>query len=320
MSKIRIIYMGTPEFAAKILTRLIDLGKFEILAVVTAPDKPAGRGRAISTSAVKTIASENDLLILQPTNLKDTSFIKELENLAADLFVVIAFRMLPEVVWAMPPEGTINLHASLLPQYRGAAPINWAVINGETETGVSSFFIEKEIDTGAIIERRKISIGENESVGQLYERLLLLGGETIISTILKIQSGETKPILQESVNDEQKFKPAPKIFKEDCKIDFKHSVLDVHNFCRGLDPYPGAWCVLYSASNEKRTFKIFNTRVTSMEVNGNNSLKTSIDGILMPCSDYYLLVKEIQPAGKRRMSSGDFQAGNQIAGIKILGE
>ena len=177
--------MGTPEFAANILGRLFGVEEIEIAAVVTAPDKPAGRGRSIKTSAVKNIALENDLRILQPTNLKDASFINELRSVKADLFVVVAFRMLPEIVWSMPAQGTINLHASLLPQYRGAAPINWAIINGEKETGVSTFFIEKEIDTGAIIEQQRISIGENESVGSLYDRLLIIGGDVIISTIIK---------------------------------------------------------------------------------------------------------------------------------------
>lgn len=312
--------MGTPEFAANILGRLFGVEEIEIAAVVTAPDKPAGRGRSIKTSAVKNIALENDLRILQPTNLKDASFINELRSVKADLFVVVAFRMLPEIVWSMPAQGTINLHASLLPQYRGAAPINWAIINGEKETGVSTFFIEKEIDTGAIIEQQRISIGENESVGSLYDRLLIIGGDVIISTIIKIKDRTTVPIIQEKINHDKQLKPAPKIFKEDCKINFNLPAHDVHNFCRGLDPYPGAWCTLYSSSSDSKTFKIFNTRVTDLPIAPDNLLKFNNDGILIPCSDCYLLVEEIQPAGKRRMASKDFIAGNKLKSFGLVQE
>ncbi|MFT5859362.1 MAG: methionyl-tRNA formyltransferase [Flavobacteriaceae bacterium] len=310
--------MGTPEFAAIILDRLIEMKEIEIVAVVTAPDKPAGRGRAIRTSEVKSTALSNDLKILQPSNLKDPAFIEQLETLNADLFVVIAFRMLPEIVWAMPKEGTINLHASLLPNYRGAAPINWAVINGEVETGVTTFFIEKEIDTGAIIEQKRILIGPDETVGELYKRLITLGGEAMISTILKISSQKVISIPQAEMTHSKAFSPAPKIFKEDGKISFKHAVSSVHNFCRGLDPYPGAWCTLSNADNVSKTFKLFSTQKTSLPSDPDQMLTSNKEGILIACEDYYLLVREIQPEGKRRMTSLEFIAGHQIETFTII--
>ena len=236
-----IVFMGTPEFAVTILDKLHSEG-VSIKGVVTAPDKQAGRGRKINQSAVKEYAVEKGLNVLQPTNLKSDEFVAELKELNADLFVVVAFRMLPQIVWSMPSKGTINLHASLLPNYRGAAPINWAIINGEKETGVSTFFIEQEIDTGEIIEQDKVSIGENESVGELYERLMNLGANTMLSTVHKINAGNISSINQKDLLQDS-HKPAPKIFKEDCKINFNQPLETIHNFCRGLAPYPGASCL-----------------------------------------------------------------------------
>lgn len=314
-----IVFMGTPEFAVTILDKLYSEG-ISIKGVVTAPDKQAGRGRKINESAVKKYAVEKGLNILQPTNLKSDEFISELKELNADLFVVVAFRMLPEVVWSMPPKGTINLHASLLPNYRGAAPINWAIINGEKESGVSTFFIEKEIDTGEIIEQEKVSIGENETVGELYERLMHLGANTMLSTVEKIKLGEVTSISQKDLIEDS-HKPAPKIFKEDCKIDFNNTVENVHNFCRGLAPYPGAWCTLYNKDkNESKIFKIFNTRKTTISAESNKQLKSDPEGILIPCADFYLRVLEIQSEGKRKMDFKDFLAGNSIDNLTLIDE
>ena len=311
-----IVFMGTPEFAVAILDKLHTSG-VNVAGVITAPDKPSGRGQKINKSAVKKYAEQNDLRLLQPTNLKAPDFIEELESIQADLFVVVAFRMLPEVVWSIPEKGTINLHASLLPNYRGAAPINWAVINGEKETGVTTFFIEKEIDTGEVIERESVKIGENETVGELYERLMNLGADVMLSTVEKIQSGDYTSIPQDQLLD-HKEKPAPKIFKNDCEIDFTRSVEEVHNFCRGLSPYPAAWHTLYNKDkNERKTFKLFLTQKTSIPVKENKAIKADKEGLLFPCSDYYLRVTELQPEGKRRMQFKDFLAGNSIDNLEI---
>ncbi len=316
MDNIRIVFMGTPEFAVEILKKL-HLEGIEIVAVVTAPDKPAGRGQRINESAVKEFAVANQLKVLQPTNLKDEAFVDELASLDADLFVVVAFRMLPEVVWTMPRLGTINLHGSLLPNYRGAAPINWAIINGEKETGVTTFFIEKEIDTGKIIEQAKVTIGENENVGSLYERLMKLGADLMYSTVQKIAKGDVEAIDQ-SAHDLTSIHPAPKIFKPDCKINFEQSVQVVHNFCRGLSPYPGAWCTIKNSSkDEVKTYKLFTTEKTTIPVSGSD-IRSNENGILFPCSDYHLLVTEIQQEGKRKMNFTDFLAGNSLNDLILV--
>lgn len=317
MEKLSIVFMGTPAFATEILKKLYTEG-IEIKAVITAPDRKSGRGQKVNQSDVKKYADANDIHTLQPTNLKDEAFVSELKTLNADLFVVVAFRMLPEVVWGMPPKGTINLHGSLLPNYRGAAPINWAIINGETETGVTSFFIEKEIDTGMIIEKEKISIGENESAGELHDRMMVLGAEVIYSTLQRIASGNITPIDQDDLINAE-MQPAPKIFKPDCKIDFSKNVQTVHNFCRGLSPYPAAWCTLYNKDkDEKKTYKLSSTEKTGIDSMHTNELKATKEGILFPCSDNYLLVKEIQMEGKRKMSFTDFLAGNSIESLSII--
>ncbi|MBI1837275.1 MAG: methionyl-tRNA formyltransferase [Flavobacteriia bacterium] len=305
----RIVFMGTPDFAVTILDQLI-LDEFNIVGVITAPDKPAGRGQQISESAVKKYALSKALNILQPVNLKDETFIEELQKLKADLFVVVAFRMLPEIVWAMPPKGTINLHASILPNYRGAAPINWAVINGDKETGVTTFFIEKEIDTGKIIERQSISIGKNETAGELHDRLMNLGAQLTTQTVSKIMNGNIQGIPQLELT-EGNLKPAPKIFKSDCQIDWSKNVQTVHNFIRGLSPYPTAWTVLMAGETEK-SFKIFNTETTVIPSKGQRALYSDKDGIYFPCNDFYLKVTELQAEGKRRMNYKDFVAGHDV--------
>lgn len=315
MKDLRIVFMGTPEFAVTILDRLIE-NKANIVGVVTAPDKPAGRGLQMNESAVKKYAVSRNLNVLQPANLKDEGFIAELSCLGADLFVVVAFRMLPEAVWSMPPKGTINLHGSILPNYRGAAPINWAIINGEKETGVTTFFIEKEIDKGKVIERNKLPIGENETVGELHDRLMELGAQTTLSTVIKISNGDVQGIPQIELT-EGELKPAPKIFKGDCKVSFSWPVAKVHDFIRGLSPYPAAWCVLEHPADGKRTFKLFGCQKTDEATNGKKELKATKDGILFPCEDFYLLITELQPEGKRRMDFKAFLAGNSVEGWRI---
>jgi len=313
-----IVFMGTPEFAVTILDALNQNG-IAIKAVITAPDKPSGRGQKINQSDVKRYALEKNLPILQPANLKSDSFVSELQVLNADLFVVVAFRMLPEVVWAMPPRGTINLHASLLPNYRGAAPINWAIINGESETGVSTFFIEKEIDTGKIIEQEKVRIEENESVGELYQRLMHLGAKTMLSTITKIKTGNVLSIEQKEVMSGS-LKSAPKIFKTDCQINFNHPVAVVHNFCRGLSPYPAAWTkILNQTKVETKNCKIFKTRKTTIPITDSSTIKSDQDGILIPCEDFYIRVLELQIEGKRKMNFKDFLVGNSVLNLSLVG-
>lgn len=313
MKKINIVFMGTPEFAVTILAELLLDEAINISGVITAPDKPAGRGRKIQSSAVKEFAVENELNILQPTNLKDSDFIDELNGLNADLFVVVAFRMLPEIVWGMPELGTINLHASLLPQYRGAAPINWAIINGEKETGVTTFFIERKIDTGAIIEQCKVKIDESMTVGDLYKELMELGARTTLSTVHKIMIGEVEGIKQDELPSQTELKPAPKIFKADCEIDFLNNVRSVNDFCRGLDPYPGAWSKVKTDKDELKTIKFFKTSRTEIPVLTKNEFSSDELGILIPCSDFYLRIFEIQLEGKRKMNYKEFLAGHAIS-------
>src|SRR5690554_2053733 len=228
--------MGTPEFAVTILEQLIEEG-YNIKAVVTAPDRPAGRGQKLKESAVKECATANGLHVLQPSNLKDGEFVSDLKALDADLFIVVAFRMLPKVIWELPRLGTFNLHGSLLPQYRGAAPINWAIINGEKETGVTTFFIDEKIDTGQIIKHERMSIGDNETAGELHDRMMVLGAQTVVDTVELIRKGEAQPKPQ----PEGDLKEAPKIHKQDCLIDFHLPINEIHNFILGMSPYPTAW-------------------------------------------------------------------------------
>ncbi len=311
--------MGTPEFAASVLGEIVESSSIEIVGVITAPDKQAGRGRKVRFSEVKVLAESYSLQILQPTNLKDPEFISELEKLKADLFVVVAFRMLPEVVWSMPSKGTINLHASLLPNYRGAAPINWAIINGETETGVTTFFIEREIDTGEIIEQERVSIGPNETVGQLYIRLMNIGAKLTLSSILKIKAEENESMPQIVQNSFKNIRLAPKIFKNDCYIPFDRTSDQVHNFCRGLSPYPGAWFKLIdNETKTTRTIKVFKTAPTTDPIRKLNKVYVYQKRIFIPCKKHYLEIIELQLEGKRRMSVVDFLAGNSLEDHSIL--
>jgi methionyl-tRNA formyltransferase len=311
----RIVFMGTPDFASHILKALCEHGS-NIVAVVTVADKPAGRGQQITESAVKLEGIKQGIPVLQPINLKDDAFRDTLASFQADLFVVVAFRMLPESIWAMPPEGTINLHASLLPNYRGAAPIHRAVMNGETETGVSTFFIEKEIDTGNVIEQRRIPIGPNDTVGKVYHQLMDLGAETTCSTVDKIQRRDIQPISQSQMMEGHE-KSANKLFKPDCEIHWNQPVKNVHDFIRGLDPFPSAWCFLYNkVKNETKSFKFFASEQT--QIPSANELRSNPEGLLFPCSDFYVLIKEIQPEGKRKMDANSFLAGNSLADWQLI--
>ncbi|MFA7274405.1 MAG: methionyl-tRNA formyltransferase [Crocinitomicaceae bacterium] len=317
MEKLKIVFMGTPDFAVTILDSIVQ-ANYDVAAVITAPDKPAGRGRKISQSAVKEFALSHNLNILQPTNLKDELFQAELRSIQADLFVVVAFRMLPETVWAMPPKGTINLHGSLLPNYRGAAPINWAIINGEKETGVTTFFIEKEIDTGKIIDTDTILISANMTAGDLHDDLAALGAKTMLHTLEKIQNNQAFGKEQSSF-DLENIKNAPKIFKEDCLVNWNQPAAKVHDFIRGLSPYPAAWCYLQKETT-KMTCKLFGSEISEKSILQAAKYKIIADSdvLLFPCSDKFLLIKEIQLEGKRRMSVKEFCAGNRIEDFKLV--
>ena len=300
---LRIVFMGTPEFAVPSLKALVE-GGYQVVAVVTTPDKPAGRGRKLHESDVKVAARELGLPILQPEKLRDEAFIEELRSLKPDLGIVIAFRMLPEVVWAMPPLGTFNLHASLLPQYRGAAPINHALINGDTETGVTTFLLNHEIDKGAIIGQLRMPILEEDNIGSLYEKLMLAGTGLVLETVEKIASGDIHPIEQAHI-DESTLRPAPKIFKEDGRIDWSRAGRDIVNLVRGLSPYPAAWSPLKREGDEEElSMKIFEARFTPA-AHDKRSGQVDSDGrtyLRVACADGWISLFDLQMAGKRRMT------------------
>ncbi|HRX93391.1 MAG TPA: methionyl-tRNA formyltransferase [Chitinophagaceae bacterium] len=302
---LRVVFMGTPEFAVASLDALIKAG-CNIVGVVTAPDKPAGRGMKMNESAVKKYAVEHKLNILQPEKLKNPEFIEELRSLKADLQVVVAFRMLPEVIWNMPPMGSINLHGSLLPQYRGAAPINWAVINGEKKTGVTTFKLKHEIDTGDILLQESFPIGENDTAGEVHDKMKEIGAKVLVKTVMGIADGSLKEKPQSSVEEKEELHHAPKIFTETCRIDFSKPVEEVHNLVRGLSPFPGAFIIL----NEKM-LKIYRSEIEDIpptvtegeyETDGRTYLKFA-------CSNGYLKLIEIQLEGKKKMTIGDFLRG-----------
>lgn len=314
----RIIYFGTPEFASSQLEAIISAG-YEVVAVVTAPDKPAGRGKKIQSSDVKMTALKYDLPILQPISLKSADFIEELSSYKADLFIVVAFRMLPEAVWSMPPMGTFNLHASLLPQYRGAAPINHALINGEKETGLTSFLLDKEIDTGAILLQKKLEITDDETAGTLHDKLMLLGNEVIVDTIKIIEEGRVNAESQEMIiqRDNLVLKPAPKIFKEDCKIDWSDDAVSIRNFIRGLSPYPAAHTKIVSENNDVIELKIFDVSIEEKVHDDNNLYQLITDGktyLKVILKDCYVSIKVIQQAGKKQMPISDFLRGARLEG------
>jgi methionyl-tRNA formyltransferase len=309
---LRIVFMGTPEFAVSILEKLFH-SPHQIVGVVTATDKPAGRGQKIKSSAVKDFAIENQLNLLQPESLKDSIFIEQLKDLNADLFVVVAFRMLPEIVWSMPPKGTINLHASLLPQYRGAAPINWAIINGETKTGVTTFFINKDIDTGKIIDSRETEILEDMTVGELYSELMQIGSDLTLETVHAIAKNEIEPKNQEALILSE-LKHAPKLFRPICEVFWNNSATNIHNLIRGLSPYPGAWTKLHNTQKDECVqFKLLESRKSGIKVKNSKNLLLHENGILIPCSDEYLIISKLQPEGKRSMNYKEFLAGHNLA-------
>lgn len=298
---LRIIYMGTPDFAVESLRALTD-GGYNVVAVVTMPDKPAGRGHKIQFSPVKEFALKHNLPLLQPEKLKDEHFIEELRSYRADLQIVVAFRMLPEMVWNMPRLGTFNLHASLLPQYRGAAPINWAVINGETETGATTFFLRHEIDTGNIILQEKLPIGKDENVGSVHDRLMVMGAQLVTQTVDLLLSGHVKTTPQAEIPAAQ-LHAAPKIFKETCQTDFQKTAQEVHNFVRGLSPYPTAWCNIQLNEHEEIAIKVFKVMPEKKEhqlLTG--SVQTDYKTYLkIATTDGFVHVLELQLPGKKKM-------------------
>ena len=300
---LRIIYMGTPEFAVPALEKLVAAG-WNVIAVITAPDKPQGRGQKLVGSPVKEAAERLDIPVLQPTNLKDPGFQQELKELAADLQIVVAFRMLPEAVWDMPPLGTFNLHASLLPNFRGAAPINWALIQGEKETGVTTFFLQHEIDTGNILFQEKVTILPEDNLGSLFEKLMSLGADLVLRTVAAISTKDIHPLPQDEALAIHK---APKIFKETGKIDWTASATSIHNLIRGLSPYPGAWTEL-----QGKTCKIFTSTTLEGKLSGKapgewtSDFKTYLH---FQCGQGILVVQELQVEGKKRMKVDELLRG-----------
>ncbi|MCQ2246663.1 MAG: methionyl-tRNA formyltransferase [Bacteroidaceae bacterium] len=307
---LRIIYMGTPDFAVESLRVLVE-GGYNVVAVITMPDKPVGRhGSVLQPSPVKQYAVEHGLKVLQPVKLKDEAFVEELRSLKADLQIVVAFRMLPEVVWNMPPMGTFNLHASLLPQYRGAAPINWAVVNGDKETGITTFFLQHEIDTGEIIQQVRVPINEEDDVEAVHDRLMLLGGKLVVETVDNIIAGTVKSIPQEEFITNEPLRPAPKIFKDTCRINWNQPMQKVYDFVRGFSPYPAAWTEL----NNGGTVQVLKIYQTQKEVSSNPPAPGTVmtDGkryLKVAVQDGFLNILSLQLAGKKRMSVKDFLCG-----------
>ena len=318
--ELRIVYMGTPDFAVESLRALVE-GGYNVVGVVTMPDKPMGRhGSVLQPSPVKKYALEKGLTVLQPEKLKDETFLDELRALKADLQIVVAFRMLPEVVWNMPPMGTFNLHASLLPQYRGAAPINWAVINGETETGITTFFLKHEIDTGKIIQQVRVPIHETDNVEDVHDRLMLLGRQLVTETVDNILAGTIQPIDQsELVGADVELKPAPKIFHETCQINWNQPMKKVYDFIRGLSPYPAAWSEFVDAKGKKQSVKIFSTSMVERVFTASELMpkpgEMLTDGktyLHVMCQNGLLSINELQMAGKKRMPIADFLRGFEM--------
>lgn len=308
---LRVVFMGTPEFAVASLDAIMQ-SRHEVVGVVTVADKPAGRGKKLRPSAVKQYAVEHQLPVLQPLKLKDPDFLAQLKNFRADVFVVVAFRMLPEAVWNMPPMGTFNLHASLLPQYRGAAPINHAIINGEKESGVTTFFLDKEIDTGRIIFQERCEITETDDAGSLHDKLMELGAGLVVKTLNALAEGNIKTIEQTALAQNE-LKPAPKIFKEDCRINFKQDAKACYNFIRGLSPYPGAFTHLVSPDGEGFLLKIFKTEIIDTDSTNDGSLQTDSKKYLrIACKNGWLDIKELQLQGKKRMETEALLRGFKI--------
>ena len=314
---LRIVYMGTPDFAVAPLRKLVE-GGYNVVGVITMPDKPIGRHQTeLSASPVKQYALSQGLHLLQPAKLKDPDFLEELRSLKADLQIVVAFRMLPEVVWAMPPQGTFNLHAALLPQYRGAAPINWAIINGDTETGITTFFLDHQIDTGRVIQRVAVPIHDTGNASDGHDKLMLLGSDLVVETVDHILNGTVTSIPQSELQTDEPLRPAPKIFKDTCRIDWNLGVKRVYDFVRGLSPYPAAWTE-WTAGGKQTVMKIYQTAkefaavsepVGTVLTDGRTYLKVAL-------ADGYLHIESLQLAGKKRMAVADFLRGLQ-AGTEL---
>lgn len=312
--ELRIVFMGTPDFAVAGLAKLIE-HNYIVVGVITAPDRPAGRGRKIQESAVKKYAVEQGIKVLQPTNLKNEDFLNTLKGFNANLQIVVAFRMLPKVVWQMPEYGTFNLHASLLPQYRGAAPINWAIINGETKTGVTTFFIDEKIDTGEIILQASIDISENETAGQLHDKLMNLGANLILNTVNLIENDK---VLLSKQKESKELKPAHKIFRETCEIDWNKSLKTIHNHIRGLSPYPTAWTTLHNNGDEL-TLKIYDVSFSQEEHSFNvGKVFANKKIIRVAVKTGFIHLLEIQLPGKRKMKSHEVLNGFSIASDAYL--
>lgn len=306
--KLRIVFMGTPDFAVETLSEILNAG-YEVVGVITAPDRPAGRGRKLQMSAVKKFALENDLRVLQPVNLKDPDFLQELKELRANLQVVVAFRMLPVAVWQMPEYGTFNLHASLLPEYRGAAPINWAIINGEHKTGVTTFFIDEKIDTGAVILQEETPIGPEEDAGELHDKLMKQGAQLVVKTLalIKTDKAATQP---QPKGDQDKM--AWKLTKDNCRINWKETSENIHNHVRGLSPYPGAWCQMNNGEHTEQV-KIYACRVEREKAPATpGTLVAANRSLFAATADGWLELLELQLPGKKRMPVKDLMNGLQL--------
>lgn len=316
---LRIVFMGTPDFAVESLKALVE-NNYNIVGVVTAPDRPAGRGQKLKQSPVKEYATAVNIPVLQPEKLKNPEFLAELKALRADLQIIVAFRMLPEVVWNMPPMGSFNLHGSLLPQYRGAAPINWAVINGDKKTGVTTFFLQHEIDTGNIIQQAELPITEDDTAGSVHDKMMVLGAELVIKTVQAIENNEVNAIPQEEHSDDKALNPAPKIFKDDCKINWQQEAEIIRNHIRGLSPYPTAWTELKLDNDKSLSVKLFsaqkdeNIQLAAGDIKTDN--KTYIAVGTNTCA---IKITDLQLAGKKRMKIEDLLRGfdaEQIVAIK----
>lgn len=298
MRDLRIVFMGTPDFAVAILKKMVE-SNYNVVGVITAPDKPAGRGRKLNESAVKKYAVSQNLPLLQPTNLKNEDFLNDLKTWNANLQVIVAFRMLPKVVWYMPAYGTFNLHASLLPEYRGAAPIHWAIINGEKKTGVSTFFIDEKIDTGEVIQRREIEILDDETVGELHDKLMHLGADLVVDTLQLIQQGTITTQKQPDADG----KMAPKLYPENCKVDWSDTIDNIYNHIRGLNPFPSAWTEMDNDGSivSMKLYKVQKELVQHQEING--TIITSKNNIKVTVENGYIILDEIKLSGKRKMDA-----------------
>lgn len=315
MNNLRIVFMGTPHFSVGILEAIKSAG-MNLVGIVTVADKPAGRGQVMHESPVKQFAQENQIPVLQPVKLKDPEFLAELESWKADVFVVVAFRMLPVEVWKMPKHGTFNLHASLLPDYRGAAPINWSIINGDTKTGVSTFFIDEAIDTGNVIGQTEMAISENESAGELHDRMIEVGGKLVVDTLNRIATNEVKPIPQSELGTVMR--PAPKLFKENTHIDWHAEPEAIHNLVRGLNPYPAAWTTWKNAKGELKNVKIFKTLVTDNNGSGTIHLVSSKTQLFVDTHERQLEIIEFQVEGKKKMTAKEWLVGNNSSDWTVI--